>query len=95
MLEFGPAMSPSGNTRPREHDANLNPWFLAFGLFHSLAKKRTNPLQLHPKMAKIDGANPSVASMNISVCNVPFWKHQSSALWVSSVPLRKHQASGA
>ena len=34
MLELGPAMSPSGNTRPREHDANPNPWYLAsFGIW--------------------------------------------------------------
>ena len=44
VLEFGPAMSPSRNTRPREHDVNPNPWYLASGLLRSLAEKRENPL---------------------------------------------------
>ena len=45
VLEFGPTMSPSGNTRPREHDANPNPWFLSPRVFlRSLAEKRENPL---------------------------------------------------
>ena len=50
------------------------------------------------KMAKTDGANPSVASLDIWVCNIPFWEHQSSALWACSVPCgntrpREHDAS--
>ena len=46
-------------------------------------------------ITKTQGANPSVASLNIWICNFPFRKHQFSALWDCSVPLREHQASGA
>ena len=41
---LGPVVSPCGNTRPREHDANPNPRFLASGPSRSLAEKRKNPL---------------------------------------------------
>ena len=95
MLEFEPAMSLSGNTSPREHDTNPNPWFLASGL-RSLAEKRENPLQLRPKNVKNRRCQP-VGSLvgHLWVCNVPFWEHEPSALWAYSVPLREHQASGA
>ena len=66
MLEFGPAMSPSGKTRPREHDANPNPWFFASGLSSLVGgKARESALTASEKKAKTDGANPSVASLDI------------------------------
>ena len=43
VVECGSAMSPFGNTRPREHDANPNPWYLVSGYIRSLAVKRDNP----------------------------------------------------
>ena len=39
VLESGPAMSPSGNTRPREHDTSPNTRFLASDPLRSLAEK--------------------------------------------------------
>ena len=42
--EFGPAMSPSGNTRPREHDVSPKPRFIASCHLHSLAKNRKKML---------------------------------------------------
>ena len=53
MLKLGPAMSPSGNTRPQEHDANPKPRFVSSGPLRASAGKRKNPLQLRPKMPKI------------------------------------------
>ena len=46
VLKFGPAMSLSGNARPRENDANPtpNPSFLASDLLRLLTEKRENPL---------------------------------------------------
>ena len=95
MLECGPAMSSSGNTRPREHDANPNPRFPASGFFARWRKNARIRSNCAQKMAKTDGANSSVASLDVWLCNVPFWEHQSSALRACSVPLREHQASGA
>ena len=46
---FGPAVSPCGNIRPREHNASPNPRFLASGPPHSLAETRKKPPSLHPK----------------------------------------------
>ena len=43
-LESVPAVTPSGSTRPREHDANQNPCFLTSGFLRSLSDKRKNPL---------------------------------------------------
>ena len=40
------------------------------------------------KESNTDGANPSVASLDRWVCNVPLSEHQSSALWACIVPLR-------
>ena len=66
MLEFAPAMSPSGNTRPREHDACPNPWFLAQGLSSLVGRKaRKSVLTAPEKITKTVGANPSVASLDI------------------------------
>ena len=66
VLEFGPAMSPSGNTRPREHDAKSEPVVSRLGSFFARwwknARIRSNCAR---KMAKADGANPSVASLDI------------------------------
>ena len=55
-MEFGPAMSPYGNTRPREHDANPNLLFLASGPLRLLTRKHKNPLKLRPTY----GRNPTV-----------------------------------
>ena len=42
--QFGSVMSSSGNTRPREHDASPNSRFLASCYLRSLAKNRKNLL---------------------------------------------------
>ena len=91
MLGFGVAMSPSGNTMPREHDANPTICFspqVFFVRWQPNARIRSACVR---KMETTDGANQSLASMDIWVCNVPFWEHESSALWACSVPLGEHQ----
>ena len=77
-LEIGPAMSPSRNTRPREHDAHPNPWFLASGLPRSLAEQRENSLYLRPKNDK-NRRCQAVGGLvgHLLVGNVLFWEHQS------------------
>ena len=45
---FGPVVSPCGNTRPREN-ANSNPRFLVSSPLCLLAAKRKGPLELRPK----------------------------------------------
>ena len=79
VLEFGPAMSASGNTRLREHDVHPNPRVSppVFARSRKNARIRSNCAR---KTIKTDCDNPSVASLDIWVCNVPFWEHQSSAL---------------
>ena len=96
VLEFGPAMSPSGNTRAREHNANPNPWYLASGLFSLVGGKARESALTAPEKRKNRRCQP-IGSLfgNLWVCDVPFWEHHSSALWACSVPLREHQASGA
>ena len=65
VLELGPAMSPSGNTRPREDDAKTNPWFLASGLA-SLGggKARESALTASEKWQNLR-CQPVVASLDI------------------------------
>ena len=94
---FMPAVSPCAITRPWEQDASPNPRFLASGPSHSLAETRKKPRCIRNE-SNTDGAKPSVASLNFSVCNFPLWEHQFSALWACSVPLRntrprEHNAS--
>ena len=93
---FGPVVPPCGNTRPREHDANPRPRFLASGSLCSLAEKtQKSALTAPKKWFTPDGANLSLVALDVWVCNIPVWEHQSSALWACGVPLREHQASGA
>ena len=82
---FGPVVAHCGTIRPREHDESLSPPFPATGPPHSLAETRKKP---SIKESNTDGANPSVASLGISLCNVPLREHQSSACWGCSVPLK-------
>ena len=93
----GPSMSPSGNTRPRhvravispcgntrrrEHDANPNLRFPASGPFCLLRGKMQGfALPSSKQWSNADGANPSVVSLGIWVCNVPFWEHTSPWLF--------------
>ena len=56
-------------------------------------KTQESALSAPEYLIKSDGTNPLVASLDIWVGNVPFWKHQSTALWTYSIPLREHQAS--
>ena len=47
--QFGPVMSSSGSTRPRDHDASPHPRFLASCPLRSLAKVWEKPPYLRPK----------------------------------------------
>ena len=49
LRHFGPAPSPSGNARPREHGASPNPPVVASWSCRSLAKNSKKLLSLRPK----------------------------------------------
>ena len=91
MLDFGVAMSPSGNTRTRKDDANPTNGFSPRIFFVRWQTNVRISTTCARKMEPTDGANQSLASMDIWVCNIAFWAHEVSALWACSVPLREHQ----
>ena len=55
----------------------------------------TSSVEYSREGSKVDGINPLEALLGIWACNVPVWKHQSSALWACSVPVWERPASGA
>ena len=51
-MGFGSALSPFGNTRPREHDENPKPWNLASGLYLLVGEKAREPALTAPEKWK-------------------------------------------